>query len=134
MTVALPAWAQDTDAAKEGCFGKTDISVDVRISSCTRLIEGGSLSNPNLANAYYNRGINYRTKGLADQAIADYTKAIEIDPGNASAYVNRGVAYKTKGLADQAIADYTKAIEIDPGSASAYVNRGNAYGTKGLAD
>ena len=62
-----------------------------------------------------------------DQAIADFTKAIEIGPKDADVYNNRGIAYAAKGLYDQAIADYTKAIEIDPEYAEAYYNFGCIY-------
>jgi len=62
-----------------------------------------------------------------DKAIADESKAIEIDPKNATAYYNRGVAYDTLGQWDKAIADYSRAIEIDPKYAKAYSNRNNAY-------
>ena len=36
--------------------------------------------NPHGADIYNNRGIAYRTKGEVDRAIADYSKAIEINP------------------------------------------------------
>ncbi|MCK4788916.1 MAG: tetratricopeptide repeat protein [Desulfobacteraceae bacterium] len=58
-----------------------------------------------------------------DQAISDYTKAIEMNPHEAKLYYNRGVAYYGKRWFDQAISDYGKAIEIDPDCASAYNNR-----------
>jgi len=73
-------------------------------------------------------------KGKYDQAISDYTKAIEIDPGHSTAYNNRGVAYGEKGQYDRAISDYTKAIEINPRFAAAYYNRGLAYQNKGGYD
>ena len=50
--------------------------------------------------------------GQYDQAISDYTKAIEINANNAYAYCNRGSVYDDKGLYDKAIADFNKAIEI----------------------
>ena len=53
-------------------------------------------------------------KGDLDQAIADYTQAIALDPKYAVAYNNRGIAYCDKGDLDQAIADYTQAIALDP--------------------
>ena len=62
-----------------------------------------------------------------DKAIADETKAIEINPRYVLAYANRGIAYGNKGDYDKAIADETKAIEIDPRYANAYANRGIAY-------
>ena len=57
-------------------------------------------------------------------AIADYTKAIEINPNYASTYYNRGILKKDLKDYSGAIADYTKAIELDPNFAFAYVNRG----------
>jgi len=36
--------------------------------------------NPECAHAYHNRGIAYGEKGDYEQAIADYTEAIRINP------------------------------------------------------
>jgi tetratricopeptide (TPR) repeat protein len=49
-----------------------------------------------------------------DQAIAEYPRAIKLNPKHAAAYNNRGVAYAAKGDYDRAIADYNEAIDIDP--------------------
>ena len=57
-------------------------------------------------------------------AIADYSKAIEINPKDAAAYNNRGVANRKLGDNRAAIADYNKALEIDSQLAVAYLNRG----------
>ncbi|MBC8358067.1 MAG: tetratricopeptide repeat protein, partial [Candidatus Aminicenantes bacterium] len=86
------------------------------------------------ADAYIERGHSYRKKRLYGKAIADYNKAIEIDPKYAKAYLYRGTAYDHKGLCDEAISDYTKAIEIDPKYVKAYSNRGIVYHNKGLYD
>jgi tetratricopeptide (TPR) repeat protein len=81
------------------------------------------------------RGAQYLEKGQYDQAITEFTKAIELDPKFAWAYNNRGNAYaQGKGQLDQAISDFTKAIELDPKLAKAYNNRGGAYGDKGQYD
>ena len=68
----------------------------------------------------------YNKANLKDYygAIADFTKAIELDPNNATAYFNRGLSkYYLKDYYG-AIADYTKAIELNPNNASDYYNRG----------
>ena len=65
-------------------------------------------------------------------AIADYTKAIEINPNNADAYTNRGVVKYDLKDSSGAIADHTKAIEINPNFADAYNNRGVAKYFAGL--
>ena len=76
---------------------------------------------------YVYRGCAYRSKGDYDRAIADHTRAIELDPKYVSAYNNRGFAYGSKGDYNRAIADYTRAIELDPNYALAYDNRGATY-------
>ena len=62
-----------------------------------------------------------------DQAIQDFTKAIEINPQFFGAYNNLGIAYSGIKQFDQAIKVYTKSIEINPQNANAYHNRANAY-------
>ena len=79
------------------------------------------------AEVHNNRGFAYCQIGQYDQAILDFSKAIEINPQLAHAYNNRGAAYLYKAQYDQAILDLSKAIEINPRLAHAYNNRGWAY-------
>jgi tetratricopeptide (TPR) repeat protein len=79
------------------------------------------------ADDYMRQGLTYSEQGDYAQAIADFTKAIELDPNNATAYFNRGLAQVNLGDPEQAIADFTKAIELDPDHALAYNNRGDVY-------
>jgi tetratricopeptide (TPR) repeat protein len=83
------------------------------------------------AEEYYNHGNANKKQGNLTQAIADYTKAIEIDSKHAKAYNNRGNIYGKQGNLTQAITDYTKAVEIDSKYKDAYYNRGNNYGKQG---
>jgi tetratricopeptide (TPR) repeat protein len=62
-----------------------------------------------------------------DKAIADYTKAIQLNPGYAKAYYNRGVAHRDNGNHTKAVADFTEAIWLRPAFADAYYNRGVAH-------
>lgn len=78
------------------------------------------------ARSYYDRGKASAAKGGFHEAIADLTKAIELDPNFADAYSNRGRARFATGDYPRAIADCTKAIELDPKLAGAYVLRGEA--------
>jgi len=49
-----------------------------------------------------------------DGEIADYTRALELDPKLADAYYNRGIAKQAKGNVNGAIADFKQTLEIDP--------------------
>ena len=60
-------------------------------------------------------------------AIADYTRAISLDPNYATAYHNRGNSYRKLRDYSAAIADFNRAISLDPNYATAYYNRGNSY-------
>jgi Tetratricopeptide repeat len=62
----------------------------------------------------------------AHGTIADFDKAIELDPNDAYAYYSRGLAYEEKGDLDRAIADFAKLIELNPKYAPAYNDRGLA--------
>ena len=77
------------------------------------------------ASALYNSAISKAYIYDYEGAIADYTKATELDPNYFQAYYNRGIV---KGkLKDYygAIQDNSKAIEFNPDYAKAYNNRGN---------
>ena len=67
-------------------------------------------------------------------AIADFDRAIEINPRFAKAYYSRGLAKKHYNDHLGAIIDFTKAIEIDPEYAEAYNKRGLLKGTLGQKD
>jgi tetratricopeptide (TPR) repeat protein len=81
---------------------------------------------PSSAEDYFNRGTARYGKGDLDGAIADFTKAIELNPQDAAAYFNRGSVRDEKGDHDGAITDYNKAIEFNPQVAVSYANRGMA--------
>ncbi len=62
------------------------------------------------------RGYYYQNLAQLDQAIADYSKAIELDPNNANTHFELGDAYARLGRWDQAQAAICKAAELDPGN------------------
>ena len=81
-----------------------------------------------IESVYYTSGASkYESKDYYG-AIADHTKAIELNPNNpktSAAYLIGGDAkYRLKDL-DGAMADYSKAIKFDPDYSLAYSNRGN---------
>ncbi|MFO0164698.1 MAG: tetratricopeptide repeat protein [Microcystis sp.] len=76
---------------------------------------------------YGNRGNIYINQQKYELALADYNKAILLNPNLAGAYYNRGVLYRLQEKYDLALADWNKAIEINPNFAEAYVNRGALY-------
>ena len=80
---------------------------------------------------YNSKGIACSKRGKYDQAIANFSKVIELNPELAIVYYNRGVAYGKKGEVDLAIEDYAKAVRLNPHYLDAYNNRGIAFNIKG---
>lgn len=89
---------------------------------------------PDLANAYFNRGVTYAFRDEFDDAIKDFDTVIQLKPDHVGAYYNRGNTYGDKGELDNAIKDFNKAIELDTYYLNAYYNRGFAYLMKGEFD
>ena len=59
-----------------------------------------------------------------DLAMADYNKAIALNPLVYTFYNKRGLLFRKLGRYDEALADYTSAIRLDPAYAWSYNNRG----------
>ena len=78
------------------------------------------------AETYFRRGYACYDLGLYDLAIANYDKAIQLEPDYTEAYINRGIAKIRLGQHFAAISDYDKAIQLEPDYTEAYYNRGTA--------
>ena len=73
-----------------------------------------------------NFGIEKAQNGDLDGAMADFNRAIELNPKDDAPYYNRAQARRLKNDTAGAIADYTRAIELGSTNPAAYNNRGNA--------
>jgi len=74
--------------------------------------------------AYNNRANAFAGLGKNNQAIADYTRAISMAPGDYLARLNRGIARFSIGDIDGAISDYSRAISISANFYASYLLRG----------
>ncbi len=69
-----------------------------------------------LVNVLLLRGYYYQNFAQLEHAIADYSKAIELDPNNANTHFELGDACARLGRWDQAQAEMGKAVQLDPGN------------------
>jgi carboxyl-terminal processing protease len=102
---------------------------DLAIRSCTLIIEGQATGKK--GSAYHSRGVASYRKGDYDGAIADFSRAIELDPNKPNTYFGRGAAYYGKRDYGRALADYDRALELDPKFTHAYQGRGTVYNRQG---
>jgi len=77
------------------------------------------------AEDYFLKGVDKGKKEDYRGAVADYTKAIEINPKYAMAYNNRAFIEIFRGNYANAIEDFSMAIELDPTNYNYYIARGS---------
>jgi serine/threonine protein kinase/Tfp pilus assembly protein PilF len=69
--------------------------------------------------------------GRWDEALAQFSKVIELKADKAAGWCGRGRAYANLSQWDKAFADFSKAIELDPKEPFVRHIRGNAYAGRG---
>jgi Flp pilus assembly protein TadD len=69
------------------------------------------------------RGRTLTTAGKYNEAIAELSEAIRLQPDFARAYNARGYAYLLKRDYQHALADFDEAVRLDPHYANAIQNR-----------
>lgn len=74
--------------------------------------------------AYTSRAIVYTAQRNYDEAIEDYTAALELQPGLAAALNNRGIVYAAQGKYEEALADFGAVLSADAANTLALNNRG----------
>ncbi|MFH1073559.1 MAG: tetratricopeptide repeat protein [Candidatus Firestonebacteria bacterium] len=72
---------------------------------------------------YFNRGNIFRKLGEHNEAIADYSRALQKEKGKAEYYNNRGISYYNLKDYKLALNDFEQAILINPENKSAVKNR-----------
>src|SRR5476649_2623668 len=79
------------------CFGREAAAPAAQVTACTAIIEAGRDQPSIISEAYVARGNFSRAKEEFDQAIDDFTQAIQLNGRNANAYYNRGLSRVAKG-------------------------------------
>lgn len=82
---------------------------------------------------YHNRGDAYYSLGIANKAISDYDRAIEIAPMLPFSYNNRGALLLDMGRHEEALRDFNRAISISQ-SSNPLMGRGLTYLALGNID
>ena len=82
--------------------------------------------------AYANRAEAYLDAGDPEQAIADYSIALKIRPGDVNYYADRGAAYFVAGDYKNAKKDLDTALSINPDHVDAHFRRGMLLASVGF--
>ena len=81
------------------------------IRRCDEALLRESLSNYEIVATHVNRGILRLRRGLLDEAVADFDRAIALDPQQPEAYLNKGAALIRRQNPQEALQLFTVALE-----------------------
>lgn len=77
------------------CFEAADSPVLPQVEDlrrCDAALTAGDLSNYDMVATHVNRGILRLRRGRIDEAVADFDRAVALDPNQPEAYLNKGAA------------------------------------------
>jgi tetratricopeptide (TPR) repeat protein len=100
------------------------MSISTRINMLTQQDRLAGITN--VADILCSAKAKYRI-GDYQEAIIEYTLAIQFAPNIAVAYSCRGDAYSKLGEVEKAMADYNRSTQLDPTAIVNYYRRGNLY-------
>ena len=123
---STPALAGGLEDARV-CFQGTQEPTPEYLPYCTRAIESGRLGQADLAMTHNNRGAILQVLGRGDAALADYDRALRLNPRLSLSYLSRGMIRIGRGDRRGGWEDFNKAIESAPRDSRGYVNRGMVY-------
>src|SRR5919109_2322194 len=83
--------------------------------------------DPSDAGAHNNLGVLYYQKGLVDEAISEFARALELDPKMQVAQTNLEIAYRDSGHYDRRIAELRERADRRPEDRGARWELGRAY-------
>jgi tetratricopeptide (TPR) repeat protein len=128
VTVIGNTFARTCYDAAENRFGGTDA-----LSDCDKALQQENLGGSDLVATYVNRGILKLRLANVDGAVADFDRAISLDPSQPEAYLNKGAALlKLPQGEERAVALFNTALEKKTSRpAVAYYGRAIAHELNG---
>ena len=107
-------------------------SYTLAIDDYTKAISYYSSNPKKQSEIYQSKGYCNNILKKYDDAISDYSKAIDVDPGNTSAYQYRAYVYAKKLLYEKAKNDLTKAIELNTDTLFGQYNKAKMLNERAL--
>ncbi len=81
---------------------------------------------------HYNKGLDLFGEGKHEEAIAEYRKALEVDPDDGEIHMAISMSYQQMGNLDQALEAARKAVELEPREPLMYTNLSRIFVKKGM--
>ncbi len=116
--------AMFTDRSQNQCFHVTGAhDAPGALDACNALLEKVH-DKGERQHIFGARGQAYYWLNEQDRAIADYTRAIAMDPQDSFAIYNRALAYAVAGKPAKALSDYDRSLALRPDNPEGHLARG----------
>ena len=116
-----PAAVAQVDVAP--CLAATAADdMDKALPACAAVIDNEKTAKADLVKALIARGALYARRDQIDRAIADDSRALQLDPGLADIFNARGELWLKKGDKPKAVQDFGAALKVDPNHEKAKAN------------
>ena len=114
------------DASEQvSAIGSDDCNRTIELA--TQFIDAGCKDDT----LWLSRAYCYDDLGQNDAALADFTTAIELNPGESWHYLGRSEIHRQMGNQELRLADLNKAISVAPGDPQSYFYRAEYYHNQG---
>ncbi|MBT3070177.1 tetratricopeptide repeat protein [Rhodomicrobium sp. Az07] len=112
--------------AQEGSSALLRGRYDLAVSAYDEALREAGLPPARQATILSDRGVAKWRLNQLDEAAADFTKAVSLNPDYALAYNNRGNVFLELNRPEEAFRDFDRAVALSPDFGAAYANRANA--------
>ncbi len=97
------------------------------LRACTSLLKSADLADQDRSRIQARRGLAWITEDDASEAVADFSRALELDSNNVRALVGRARAYTLLANYDAARKDWTSVLALDPNSQDVRLKRAASH-------
>jgi tetratricopeptide (TPR) repeat protein len=133
-SIAPTAAVAQLNQERNWCAGKAGATPELRIDSCTAVLQAGRQSSKQLAFIYRERGLAFFSKRDYERAIQDYDQAIKLDSRFSDAFDNRCWTQMVIGKLDDALKDCKESLRLRPNFAPTLNSLGFVYLKQGKLD
>ncbi len=105
---------------------ETALLQERQIAACSAVVADAAADPAQRAAALVQRGVARAGRGQHARAVADFGRALRLDPANGDALAERGAVHQERGAYELALRDYEAALAIDPRHAMAAHRRQQA--------